>query len=71
MDWDSPYSQRAEELAHELQGVVETLNELIVDHLRVAIEHDVRGRPPLDKKLQAARRSIEKAIRHLDGSGTT
>ncbi|MBT8240361.1 MAG: hypothetical protein KJN63_03960 [Acidimicrobiia bacterium] len=65
--WQRPYAERAGEIAAELSGVVESLDELIVDNLRSAIENDVRSRPPLDKDLQSARRSIEKAIRHLGG----
>lgn len=65
--WQRPYAERAGEIATELSGVIESLDELIVDNLRSAIENDVRSRPPLDKDLQSARRSIEKAIRHLGG----
>jgi hypothetical protein len=67
-DWQQPYRDRSSELGAELSGVVHTLNEMIVDNLRAAIDNDVVGRPPLDKDLQAARRSIEKAIRLLSGS---
>ncbi len=66
-DWQQPYRDRACELGTELAGFVNTLNEVIVDHLRMAVENEVVGRPQLDKDLQAARRSIEKAIRLLDG----
>jgi hypothetical protein len=66
-EWQQPYRNRAGELGTALSGFVDTLDEVIVDHLRTAVENEVVGRPQLDKDLQAARRSIEKAIRLLDG----
>lgn len=64
-DWQVAFDARAGELAVRLQGIVEALDDLVVDHLRTAIEHGVHGRPPLDKRLQAARRAVEKAVRTL------
>lgn len=65
--WQRPYLDRAGDIAEELSGLIDSLDELIVNNLRTALENDVRGRPPLDKGLQSARRSIEKAIRQLEG----
>jgi hypothetical protein len=65
--WQRPYVDRADEIAANLSHVVEALDELIVDNLRSAIENNLVGRPPLDRGLQSARRSIEKAIRQLGG----
>ena len=64
-EWQQPYIDRAAELSAELSGIVDTLNELVVDHLREASEQGYEGRPPLDKAIQAARRAIEKAARLL------
>ncbi len=64
-EWQQPYIDRAAELSAELSSMVETMNELVVDHLREASENGYEGRPPLDKAIQAARRSIEKAARLL------
>ncbi len=67
-DWQQPYADRAAEIASDLSSLVESMNELIVDHLRTALDQGVPGRPPLDKDLQSARRSIERAIRSLGGA---
>ena len=64
-EWQQPYVDRAAQLSEELAQMVDTLNELVVDHLREASENGYEGRPPLDKAIQAARRSVEKASRLL------
>ena len=64
-EWQQPYIDRAAQLSAELSGIVDTMNELVVDHLREASENGYQGRPQLDKSIQAARRAIEKAARLL------
>lgn len=66
--WQAPYEERAAELAARLRQVVEALDEVVVDHLRTAVDHGVQTRPPLDKRFQAARRAVEKAARTLEGA---
>lgn len=66
-EWQRPYVERAGEIGSELASLVDSMNELIVDHLRTAVDQGVNGRPALDKQLQSARRSMEKAIRVLGG----
>ena len=64
-EWQQPYTERAAQLSEELLTIVDTMNELVVDHLREASENGYEGRPPLDKAIQAARRAVEKAARLL------
>ncbi len=64
-EWQQPYVDRAAELSEELFGIVDVMNELVVDHLREASEQGYQGRPQLDKSIQAARRAVEKAARLL------
>ncbi len=65
-EWQEPYLDRADQLAQSLEDFVQTLNEVIVDHLSTALENGHEGRPKLDKDLQTARRAIEKAIHLLE-----
>lgn len=64
--WQAPFEERAAAVADQLRVIQDTLDEIVVDHLRSAVQHGVTGRPPLDKRLQAARRAVEKAVRTLD-----
>ena len=64
--WAEPHLERSHEIAEDLHGIVEILDELIVDHLREAVANEVQGRPALDKRMQSARRAVEKAARLLD-----
>jgi len=53
-----------DELADRLQTVVDDLDQITFDQLREASAQR-QGRPPDDKRLTQARRSLEKAIRLL------
>jgi hypothetical protein len=64
-DWDGPHRARAGAISTQLFSIAESLDDLIVDHLRTAMENGVSRRPPLDKDMQGARRAVEKAARML------
>jgi hypothetical protein len=59
---------RYDELVDRLQVVVDDLDQITFDQLREAAA-ERKGRPVDDKRLTQARRSIEKAIHLLQGSG--
>ena len=56
-----------DDLVDRLQAVVDDLDQLTFDQLREAAAEG-KPRPPDDKRLTQARRSIEKAIHLLRGS---
>ena len=56
-------------LAERLQAIVEELDEIAFDRLRVAAAEGQRARPDDDRELTKARRAVEKAVvvlRRLD-----
>jgi hypothetical protein len=59
---------RYDELVDRLQVMVDDLDQITFDQLREA-SAERKGRPVDDKRLTQARRSLEKAIHLLQGSG--
>ena len=57
-------SEHYERIADQLETIVADLDEIAFDELRLAAAEGATERPPSDKRLTAARRSLEKAI-HL------
>ena len=58
-------------LADRLEAIVEELDEIAFDRLRLAAADGQRTRPDDDRELTKARRSVEKAVavlRGIDGS---
>ena len=56
-------------LADRLEAIVEELDEIAFDRLRVAAAEGQRARPDDDRELTKARRAVEKAVvvlRRLD-----
>jgi hypothetical protein len=56
-------------LADRLEAIVEELDEIAFDRLRVAAAEGQRARPDDDRELSKARRAVEKAVavlRRLD-----
>ncbi len=49
-------------LADRLQAIVEELDEIAFDRLRLAAADGQRTRPDEDRELTKARRSVEKAV---------
>ena len=59
------------ELADRLESIVEELDEIAFDRLRLAAAEGQRSRPDDDRELTKARRAVEKAVavlRGIDGS---
>ena len=58
-------------LADRLESIVEELDEIAFDRLRLAAAEGQRSRPDDDRELTKARRAVEKAVavlRGIDGS---
>jgi len=58
-------------LADRLESIVEELDEIAFDRLRLAAADGQRTRPDDDRELTKARRAVEKAVavlRGIDGS---
>ena len=58
-------------LADRLESIVEELDEIAFDRLRLAAAEGQRTRPGDDRELTKARRAVEKAVavlRGIDGS---
>jgi len=58
-------------LADRLEAIVEELDEIAFDRLRLAAAEGQRTRPDDDRELTKARRAVEKAVavlRGIDGS---
>ena len=56
-------------LADRLQAIIEELDEIAFDRLRLAASQGQRARPDDDRELTKARRAVEKAVavlRRLD-----
>jgi hypothetical protein len=49
-------------LAERLQAIVEELDEIAFDRLRLAASQGQRSRPDDDRELAKARRAVEKAV---------
>ena len=49
-------------LAERLQAIVEELDEIAFDRLRLAASQGQRSRPDDDRELTKARRAVEKAV---------
>jgi hypothetical protein len=52
---------REEALADRLDAIGEELADLVLEHLRAALERGETTRPPEEKQLTQARRAVEKA----------
>ena len=52
-------------LAARLEAIVEELDEIAFDRLRLASEDGQRARPDDDRQLTKARRAVEKAVAEL------
>lgn len=57
-------------LAERLEAIVEELDEIAFDRLRVASADGQRARPDDDRQLTKARRAVEKAVAVLRGIDT-
>ena len=58
-------------IADRLAAIVEELDEIAFDRLRLAAADGQRNRPDDDRELTKARRAVEKAVavlRRIDGS---
>ncbi len=58
--------ERVREIVAQLESISEQLNDVAMDVLRSALEDGLGQRPPIEKKLSAARRAVDKAVRTLD-----
>ncbi len=56
-------------LADRLEAIVEELDEIAFDRLRLAAADGRRTRPDDDRELTKARRAVEKAVAVLRGIG--
>jgi len=65
MDIDERTHDRLAELVSSLRGLIASIDDLQFDLLREASSRKM-DRPPLDKTLSQARRSLEKAAHLLD-----
>jgi hypothetical protein len=59
-------TDRTDEVVTQLRAIEETLRDLAFDRLREAAEGDA-GAAADEKKLQQARRAVERALRALGG----
>lgn len=59
------HEDRVEELAEALRTISEQLNDVAMDALREAVENQTGERPAIEKKVSAARRAVDKAVRTL------
>jgi hypothetical protein len=59
-------TDRTDEVVTQLRAIEETLRDLAFDRLREAAEGDA-GAAADEKKLQQARRAVERALRVLGG----
>ena len=55
-------NDRLEDIQARLQGISEEIGDLSLTLLREAVEAGETQRPPLDKVLARARRSVDKAV---------
>jgi hypothetical protein len=58
-------------LADRLESIVEELDEIAFDRLRLAAADGKRERPADDRELTKARRAVEKAVAVLRGIDAT
>jgi len=58
-------------LADRLEAIVEELDEIAFDKLRLAAADGRRDRPDEDRELTKARRAVEKAVAVLRGMDDT
>jgi len=58
--------QKLDELQARLHQISEEIGDLSITLLREAVESGATQRPPLDKTLSRARRSVDKAAALLD-----
>jgi hypothetical protein len=58
-------------LADRLEAIVEELDEIAFDRLRLAAADGQRDRPDDDRELTKARRAVEKAVAVLRGLDVT
>ncbi len=54
------------EIRQEIERLGEQIEDLALDLLREAVEQGATARPPQEKPLMVARRSLDKAARALD-----
>ena len=57
---------RVVEVRNNLQTISESLSELSMDTLRNALDAGESAAPPEDKKINQARRAVDKAIKTLE-----
>ena len=62
---------REDDLADRLDAIAEELADLALDELRHALDRGEQSRPPAEKRLTQARRSVEKASHLLRGRAST
>jgi hypothetical protein len=60
-----PPMSEIESLAGRLESIVDELDELAFDRLRLAVAEGSTTRPAADKALTQARRAVEKAVHAL------
>ena len=59
-------SERLDDIRQRLESISEELGDVAIDVLRQAIDEGATARPPIEKKLNQARRAVDKAARLLD-----
>ncbi len=66
-EWTGDVMEEIERIAAELEQLSSDLNDAAMSILTEAIREGATSRPPEEKKVSQARRSVEKAIQHLRG----
>ncbi len=64
---EGPTMDSIENIVDKLTTIAEELNEVAMSILSDAISEGKTDRPPLEKKVSQARRTVEKAIHQLTG----
>ncbi len=57
--------ETVDEIISQLESISESLNDCAMTLLSEAIREGQTERPPLEKRISQARRSVEKALQHL------
>ncbi|MFY8239299.1 MAG: hypothetical protein ACOVK5_08665 [Ilumatobacteraceae bacterium] len=66
-EWTGDVMEEIERITAELEQLSSDLNDAAMSILTEAIREGATSRPPEEKKVSQARRSVEKAIQHLRG----
>lgn len=58
------------DIAQDVRSLIDTLDEIALDALRVAVAEGTGQRPPHEKRVSQARRALEKAAGLLETATT-